>query len=216
MIKQHTFREAVNQFDKLEKRSNFFTLATNLIHNSFDVEGYILLLATWNFALFRYAMKQFDIEQFRKSLLSLKEPFSRLEHYKIESADLDRSAADIKNIFTTLSKIEGVKFTGAPKLMHLKNPNLFVMWDEYIRGGKSKKYYDNLEIVTTGQCVIEKYGKDADGYFRFLKDMQCRFSHLSSPSKTKTMAKAIDEFNYVTITLPIQKAMKLAKQSGAG
>ncbi len=216
MIKQNTFKRAVSQFSKLEKRSNFFALASNLIHNSFDVEGYILLLATWNFALFRYAVKQFDIEKFKNSLISLKVPFSRLESLKIESADLDKYAADIKIIFTSLSKIEGVKFTGAPKLMHLKNPDLFVMWDEYIRGGKPKKYYDNLDIVKTGQCVIEKYEKDANGYFHFLKDMQCRFSHLSSPSKMKTMAKAIDEFNYVTITLPIQKAIKTVKQSGAG
>jgi len=87
----------------------------------------------------------------------------------------------------------------------LKNPKLFVMWDDFIRGGKTKKSYRKLPIVIKHQWAPRKYSRNADGYLCFLKDMQCMFGHLKSPQKSKTLAKAIDEFNYVSITLPIQR-----------
>lgn len=208
MITQTTFNQTVKQFDKQEKRTDFFALASNLIRGRFEIEAYVLLLATWNFARFRYAVKQFDLNSFSRTVKRLNKQFSLLKNQSIDSVDLSKHKKPIVAIFKTLSTIKGVEFTGAPKLMHLKNPKLFVMWDDYIRGERPKKYYDKLNVVKNGIWTYERYPKNPDGYVRFLKDMQCRFGHLKSPSNLKTLAKAIDEFNYVSITLPIQKMEK--------
>ena len=41
-------------------------MAKALIKNGFEVEAYVLILATWNFARFRYFMKIFDLRKFQK------------------------------------------------------------------------------------------------------------------------------------------------------
>jgi hypothetical protein len=212
MIDQTTFNKAVDEFDKRERRTDFFALASNLMKKGFEVEAHALLLATWNFARFRYAVKEFDIEQFRQTLRALNTHFNALKDQAIESVDLNKHKANISAIFDALSKIKGIEFTGAPKLMHLTNPGLFVMWDDYIRGAKPKKYYLRLPIFQNGDWLYSKYPKDAGGYLQFLNDVQQRFGSLRPPSGTKTLAKAIDEFNYVQITLPIQQMEKESKQ----
>ena len=96
------------------------------------------------------------------------------------------------------------------KLMHLRNRKLFVMWDGYIRGSdlKRKSYYENLDIVKRGDWKIKRYGDKAKDYVEFLKDMQKRFRHITFNEKSRTFAKAIDEFNYINITCPIQRMEK--------
>ncbi|MBI4181311.1 MAG: hypothetical protein HY528_05205 [Chloroflexi bacterium] len=88
--------------------------------------------------------------------------------------------------------------TVASKVLHLLNPNLFVMWDMGISGNLS----------------------GAVGYLKFLKKMQVEaeeasqdFQMLGYPGTpaqfiasnlgaryTKTLAKLIDEYNWVTVT----------------
>jgi len=212
MITQSTFDKTVREFDKRERRTDFFALASKLMKNGFAVEAHALLLATWNFARFRYAVKEFDIEEFRKTLRGVGKHFRALKNQTIESVDLSIFKKDIVAIFNALSQIKGIEFTGAPKLMHLTNPKLFVMWDDYIRGARPNRYYLRLPLFKNGLFTKEKYPRNADGYIQFLKDMQCRFGHLRAPSTAKTLAKAIDEFNYVRITLPIQQMEKNAKR----
>ena len=72
------------------------------------------------------------------------------------SIDLSVYGSHITSIFNALSAIKGVEFTGAPKLMHLKNPGLFVMWDDYIRGAKARRYYGQLEISQNGEWTYKE------------------------------------------------------------
>jgi len=82
------------------------------------------------------------------------------------------------------------------------------MWDTYIRGEKSKKIYDQLEAIKNGTYQYKKYSKYSDGYIDFLQDMQDKFKKLNFINDEKTLAKAVDEFNYVNITLPLQEIEK--------
>jgi len=213
MISQSTFDKAAREFDRREGRAKFFPLAEHLIATGFEVEACILLLATWNSTRFRIAVTRFDVDEFRRTLARLRRHFDALKRQSIESVDLSRYGACIKTVFRALSKIKGIEFTGAAKVMHLKNPKLFVMWDTYIRGGATGRYYDQLEIVKSGEWIRVKYGTSAEEYLRFLEDMKARFRHLSPPSVNKTLAKAIDEFNYVNITLPIQAMERLQRKA---
>ncbi len=60
---------------------------------------------------------------------------------------------EIKKIYSELYKYKGIKITGAPKLMHLKIPKLFVMWDDRIkkyygfRKGDSEEYFNFLILM---------------------------------------------------------------------
>ncbi|HIH09100.1 MAG TPA: hypothetical protein HA254_00350 [Candidatus Diapherotrites archaeon] len=160
-------------------------MALKLIEKGFETEAFFLILATWNFATFRYAMKDFDIKGFKQTIENECNPvFEKLKGQKLETANFDLLKGDIVSLYNILSAIKGVKYTGASKLMHLKNPNLFVMWDGYI-----KKRYG--------------FGNGtAQDYVEFLKKMQSKFGQVNWQGTGRTLAKAIDEYNYTTITLP--------------
>ena len=207
MIPQEYFDNALKEFEQLEKRGSFYPMFLNLIKNGFEIEAYLFILSTWNFARFRYAVREFDIEGFKETIRRLDRVFGKLENKDFQTIDFESYKSGISKIYGTLSSIKGIEHTGASKIMHLRLPKVFVMWDDYISGRKPKKYYENLEITRRGYWSFKRYGRNSKGYIGFLKDMQERFKGIKCPAG-KTLPKAIDEFNYVKITLEIQRAMK--------
>lgn len=216
MITDQDFVEATRKFEELEKRGSFYEMAVNLMNNNFEIEAYFLILATWNFAVFRYAVKDFNVNRFREKIRELDQYFIHLKDENFRTINFADYEDDIKKIFATLSSIKGVEFTGASKIIHLKNRWVFVMWDGYIKGQKPRKYYNELEIVKNGDWRFKIYQNNPEDYFQFLKDIQERFKNINFLSNEKTFAKAIDEFNYVNITLPIQEMEKNKKKQKAG
>jgi len=208
MITEDECIKATKEFDDVEKRGSFYDMAIDLINNNFEIEAYFLILATWNFARFRYAVNDFDVNGFKEKIEELNPYFNRLKDEEFRTINFDKYKEDIKKIFATLSSIKGIEFTGASKIMHLKNRSVFVMWDGYIKGEKKKRYYNELRIVKNGNWKIKRYWNDPDDYFQFLKDMQEMFKNINFQSNEKTFARVIDEFNYVNITLPIQAMEK--------
>ena len=215
MITYEEFIEATKKYDEIEKRGSFYNMAIDLIKNHFEIEAYFLILATWNFAVFRYAVKDFDINLFKEKIVELNAHFERFRDETFRTINFVRYKDDIKKIYDGLSSFEGVKYTGASKIMHLKNRAVFVMWDGYIKGNKPMKYYDKLDIVQKGDWKVMRYGNSAIDYIRFLIDIQNKFKGISFQDDNKTFAKAIDEFNYVKITLPIQNMEKEKRRAGA-
>ena len=96
--------------------------------------------------------------------------------------------------------------------MHLKVPELFVPWDDYIRGGNDKRFYSDLQCVRSQKWCLLEYERNGEGYVRFLSDVQNRVRDLQYPEGQKTLAKSIDEWHYVSITLPIQALEKKEKE----
>lgn len=220
---------AVKKFDEEERRKDFFGCAENLLKDGYEAEAYIFLLATWNFAGFRYGVTKFDIESFKKTIERLKEDFKKLENEEFEKINFANYKDNISKIFKDLSSFAGmggnpIGYTGASKIMHLKKPKIFIMWDRYIRGEKSKKYYKHLEMPKWYQWKKPEYKTSGEGYIQFLKDMQGKFNNINAKelqdklrdeclNPDKNITKAIDEFNYVSITLPIQKKEKEDKKT---
>jgi hypothetical protein len=213
MIQSDDLRDACMEFESEESRGSFYDMAVNLLNKGFKIEAYLLLLATWNFASFRYAVKDFDLMAFENTINALETNFRRLDGQDIRTANLESLREDIAVIYSTLAQIKGIQYTGAAKMMHLRNRELFVMWDEYIRGAYPKKLYRQLDIVKRGDWTFKAYKTTADGYLTFLQDMQQKFTGVSFDQTDKTLAKAIDEFNYVNVTLQVQKAEKAAEHS---
>jgi len=208
MMTDKEFSKAISKFDELEKRGSFYDMAVEFMNNSFEIEAHCLFLATWNFAAFRYAVKDFDVTGFKETIGELNPYFDKMKNEDFRTIDFEKYKEDIKKIFETLSEIKGVQYTGASKVMHLRNRSVFVMWDDYISGNKPKRYYSELEIVKREYWRVRRYRKGAEEYFQFLKDTQELFKSVDFRNAKKTFAKAIDEYNYVNITLPIQKMEK--------
>ncbi len=178
---QKEFNNTIKKFNEIEDaRDQLWDRARNLIKKGFEVEAYILILATWNFASFRYIMKTFNLREFKDVISRINPIFKKLENKKFENISFDDGdiVKNIKFIYAELKKI--AKQTGATKIMALKNHSLFIMWDTEIR-----KMY-NI-----------KNNADPDDYLEFLKKMKDKFGHLKSPNKETPLAKAIDEYNYV-------------------
>lgn len=182
-IGQKEFKNTIKRFEKIEDaRDQLWDRARNLLENGYEVEAYILILATWNFARFRYFMKTFDLDKFEKVIKKTSPIFKKLNGKKFETIDLnDRIIRkNIKDIYRETKKV--AEQTGASKIMALKNPKLFIMWDTEIR-----RIYK-----------IDNYG-NPDDYIKFLIKMKGVFSKIRWSNKKRSFAKAIDEFNYVTV-----------------
>lgn len=183
MMTQEEFDQYLKKFDQLEKRGTFYPMFLNMIDKGFETEAFLFILSTWNFAVFRYAMKDFDLKNFQKIVNELKPYFNKFKDKSIETINFDDYKKEIIHLFDSLSEIKGIQFTGASKLMHLTIPNVFVMWDGYIRKA----------------CGFKK--GNSEDYFNFLKKMQKEFKDIQKRNG-RTLAKCIDEYNYVKFTLP--------------
>jgi len=181
---QKDFQKQLKKFNKNEERGDLYPVFLKMIKDDYCSEACVFMLSTWNFAAFRYVMRGFDFKSFEKTVRKLLPKFSVFKNTNIKTINLIEYKNNIKRIFNILYKIGGIKSTGAPKLMHLFAPEVFVMWDGYIR-----KFYGF------------KKG-DADDYFDFLKLMQGDFGKMKLNTQKVTLAKAIDQYNYVKITLP--------------
>ena len=179
MISQDEFDKTIADFDTLEPtRSPLYGMSLKLLTAGYEIEAYLMILATWNFANFRYILKTFDLSAFRKVIDQTRPIFERLYSATFQTANIEALADDIKSVYAPLKGLVGQ--TGAAKILHFKNPGLFVMWDTKIR---SKFNINNKS--------------NPEDYIEFLKKMKLEFGHLQWNRKDKTFAKAIDEYNFV-------------------
>ena len=156
----------------------------DLIDEEKTIIGLILMLSTWNFASFRYAIKTFPLNEFEKYLSSCK--FGYFKNISFESVDFKNKKIKkrILELYSGLSKFEGIKYVGATKIMHFLCPKLFVMWDRKIR-----KHY--------------KFQTSPDGYYSFLIQMQQDYKNgeFKNLDKNVSIPRAIDIYNMRTFSL---------------
>lgn len=50
---------------RVEKPGGFYDLARGLLQKGCDLEGCVLILATWNFPRFRWVISKFDVDALR-------------------------------------------------------------------------------------------------------------------------------------------------------
>jgi hypothetical protein len=201
---QDEFNRIVETFDTEETmRSALYYRALNLIDTGFVIDAHILILATWNFARFRYVTTTFDLPAYETLTQRLARELIVFGDSDLMNASLEMNQALIVRAFDDLARITGIEFTGAAKMLHLLNRRVFVMWDRAIMGRKGSSWeYDNLEVVRSGLWTKRKFPQSGLGYYEFLLTCRNKFRGLVSPEERKTLAKCIDEFNFSTITVP--------------
>ncbi len=204
--------EAGAEFERVEPRGGFYSLARGLVEKGSALEGCILILATWNAG--RFSKVHFKIDDLRNALAELRDDFSALAGYTIQTIQLESHRNRIEAMFNRLAKVKGVEYTGAPKVMHLMLPELFVPWDAYIRGRSDKgdRIYVGLPCVNSKKWCLVRYDQNGYGYVDFLLDTQSRVPGLVYSTSGKTLAKILDEWNYVQVTIPIQAIEKAEEE----
>ena len=182
-ISQKEFENTIKEFERIvDVRDQLWDRARKLLENGYEVDAYILILATWNFARFRYFIKIFYLDKFGRAIKKTNPIFKKLRNKDFESIDLNNKIIkkDIKDIYSEIKKV--AEQTGASKIMALKNPKLFIMWDTEIR-----RIYK-----------ISNYSTP-DDYIEFLIKMKDVFSKIKWNNKKRPFAKVIDEYNYAIV-----------------
>ncbi len=161
-----------------EVRDKVYDWCLELVNGGKILQGIFLMLATWNFAYFRYHMKEFQLKDFEKTLNECN--FYYFKSLKFEEADLDDEEIkqNMIKIYEDLSDFKGIRFVGATKIRHLMCPHFFVMWDTAIR-----KHY--------------KCGTSPKEYHKFMKEMQRKYKEreFEELEKGVVIPRAIDLYN---------------------
>lgn len=91
MISQQEFEAKIEKFDDLEpNRGALYKMGLRLIEKGYTAEAYLLILATWNFAGFRYILtKKFDLKKFHEVINKTDSTFKILANYTFKSADIE-------------------------------------------------------------------------------------------------------------------------------
>jgi len=192
-MNEETLRKTCEEYKRLEGRASYYDVAVE-IADTYPLQASVIILAVWNVGRFRfYASDSQTLINLKKAIKKCKLLFDRLKGKDFRTVDFDEIQGTVKEIYVTLSEVESVKYTGASKIMHLLDRDLFVMWDKDTR---------------------EEYGyyiADEDDYLNFLKEMQEKFRNVAWNMPNKTFTKAIDEYNQVTISIPKRQERKRQK-----
>lgn len=240
MISQTEFERVLARFKPEEERGEFYDRCMRLKKKGDVIEGVVLLQATWNFAEFRYIVTSLDLQKVRTLIEYVKPRAEEFGDFKTENLDGD-NGKKIINLFNEVSspkeldkenKYRGIvvsdkrldeikegkkrRFvsfgaTGTSKLLHMLNPQFFVMWDNDIRGANEDRdrYYDHALHYYVDSDMVDQEGKyrkfapNGNGYLNFLKAVRDNFvekNHLTLPDGyTNTFTKAVDAFNFTVM-----------------
>jgi hypothetical protein len=147
-----------------------------------------------------------DWKKLGKTLRGLEAEFAKLRNRKFIYTDFkeEKFSIAIKEIY---DELDIISYLGSPtaisKILHLLNPEIFVMWDNDIRKSYRKK----------NKCVLDT----SEGYLEFLKEVQRELEEALEDRqretgkglgeieqeiriryKHKTLARIVDEYNWIT------------------
>lgn len=178
-----TLKQKCKEYEIHEGRASFYNIALEIVEDH-PLQASIIILATWNVSRFRFMVSNSQNLANLIDALKICQPlFESLKGNDFQRVDYDAIRPLITQIYSTFSAVKGVEYTGASKIMHILNTKLFVMWDGSIRNEYG-------------------YNETSNGYVDFLKHMQGMFKNIAWDVPDKTLAKTVDEYNYVTISVP--------------
>ncbi len=137
-------------------------------------------------------------------LRSLENEFAELRHQRFRTINFDEPA--VSDAITRIyGKLDPLLYLGSPttisKVLHLLNPEIFVMWDKGIRARYKQRNYriqDNAEgylqfLKETQQELREAF---ADRQVKNGKSYDAIEDEIRKKFDNKTLAKIIDQYNY--------------------
>lgn len=157
--------------------------------------------------------KSFNVNKISKTIDESKTILEQLNEYKIETVELPYLKDDILKIFQLILNSTDSP-VAATKVLHVLVPNLFVMWDTTIRAAYGCGIYENLVATTwketyyifltrvqrTIRKAINSYSKDSLIDFMNFMDASEKLKRELYIDGQKTLAKIIDEYNFMKFT----------------
>jgi len=146
----------------------------------------------------------------RESLVSVAHAATGLAQHSLLESDLSYEATGVAGhigqSYEAIRTVKGVGPTTASKTLHALNPGLFVMWDTGIRG-----HYSGVlgRKLATGADYVAFLAHMQDLANSVVRDFSLRYPHAVSVElylsellgleRPVTLAKFLDEYNWVTI-----------------
>jgi len=164
-----------------------------------------LFLINWGMMNRVVGRKDLEWKKLGETLRSLEKEFRELRDRKFLTTNFNENT--ISNAIRTIyGKLDPFPYLGSPttlsKILHLLNPEIFVMWDNEIVKEYKKR---NFRVSTT-----------AEGYLEFLKDAQKEIKEalndyqkesgkqldeiekeLRARRDNRTLARIVDEYNWM-------------------
>ncbi|MBI1831230.1 MAG: hypothetical protein HYR84_07260 [Planctomycetes bacterium] len=192
------------KFKSIEPRGLFYHAATTLVELAIEGNGKLktaealaVLLQTWNKAYYQY--RPFTEQHFLDIERVIQEHWPALIEFRkrsigsIIAADEDTVAV----VFASFEHVLGP--VGAAKSLHLLAPSFFPLWD--------------IESAKAYKVGMRRRGDNSRGYYQFMKITLAQIESLGGNEPIgRNPLKAIDEYNYVEITLK-KKAAKKSKSN---
>ena len=72
-------KQKLQTFSKRDLRWDYYPMFLKLMDKGCEIEAYMFILSTWNFASFRYAMKEFDLDAFEEKVKRLAPLFNKMK-----------------------------------------------------------------------------------------------------------------------------------------
>lgn len=189
--------------DKLKEVRNDLTKLNDIVHLRRIIKPFLIQWGMMGRVVGREGLEWAKVGE---TLRSLEEEFELLRGQKLLTMKFqDTKISDaIRRVYR---KLDPIDYIGSPtaisKILHLLNPEVFVMWDNDIRKAYKKK---NRRVRET-----------PEGYLEFLNEMQKELEdalndyrketkkeldeierEIRARYRNKTLAKIVDEYNWIT------------------
>jgi hypothetical protein len=208
---------ACRTFEAQEPRDSMYRVSTFLVREWWNdparlVEALSVLLLVWNSAFYRYG--GFNEQRLEDCLRQNQSTFARFRARNLSTFG-EADHADTNRIFIALSEalqrvIDGVQSpVSAGKTLHLLAPDFFPLWDQYIAQAYRCPYTN--EVPSVAYIVFCQRIRNVS------VSLTAELTVDQSPRRDwllkKTLLKRIDEYNYVTHTLPnLGSAKRIGKK----
>ena len=216
MRTQAAFLEGCRQYVNTEKRDGAYVVALEYAKKHEDslhgvLYAALTLVLAWGTRFYSSRMKQVQLvlDDLSRLYKEKEQEFKRISITNIgKMTDTDITTAT--ELFRSFSACESLKWTGASKALHVRNPRVFVMWDQDIRMAyhSNHSWHDPRDCVTCygefmktnndiAKALLEEVGEDQ------LASLHPDFERTLFK---RTLAKMMDEYNFAVIKPLIKNA----------
>ena len=208
------------QFEAEEPRDSMYRVARFLIEEWWAddaklVDALSVLLLTWNSAFYRYGT--FDAGSLETCIRENRAFINEFRERSITTlvqADHVQSTKLFKAFSAALARAGEKKLetpVGCVKALHLLAPNFFPLWDQYIAPAYSCPFRDEFPEIA--------YRVFCDRTREIVISVESQLTQAPATTRewlmSKPLLKRIDEYNYVTFTLPELRKQREKRQQKA-
>lgn len=223
MQKPNILLQGCKKFHNMESRDIAYVVASYLLKkcprggNCNILAGVKMLLLTWNNVYIQREPEEVKRKMDKEILQGyrkINDILSKLKKEKLESIDLEnpKIIQMIKTAFKKLSAKKSIGPTGASKILHLLNPNLFIMWDLKIKKAyhklhryQKKKHKEGseecyIELMRNLQQIAKNLVTKISAKELWEKHPKAHLNFVNFFRAKESIPKMLDECNYVRFT----------------